>query len=56
MRPPAVRSGIQTMARSAPPPPPRLHGRAAEIAALSETLDRVASGRPATVLIEASRG
>ena len=34
------------------PSPPRLRGREAEIDALGEALDRVASGRPATVLIE----
>ena len=34
----------------------RLHGRAAEIAVLGEALDRVASGRPAVVLIEGEAG
>jgi ATP/maltotriose-dependent transcriptional regulator MalT len=42
------------MARMASPP--RLRGRAAEIDALSEALDRVESGRPATVLIEGEPG
>ena len=34
----------------------RLYGRAAEIAVLGEALDRVASGRPAVVLIEGEAG
>ncbi len=45
------------MATLAPPqPPPRLRGRAAEIAALDQALDLAASGRPATVLIEGEPG
>ena len=34
----------------------RIRGRAAEIAVLGEALDRVASGRPAVVLIEGEAG
>jgi DNA-binding CsgD family transcriptional regulator len=37
-------------------PVPGIRGRAAEIAVLSESLDRVASGRPAIVLIEGEAG
>ncbi len=37
-------------------PVPRIRGRAAEIEALGEALDRVASGRPAIVLIEGEAG
>jgi DNA-binding CsgD family transcriptional regulator/tetratricopeptide (TPR) repeat protein len=39
-----------------PTPVPRLRGRQTEIAALSEALDRVASGRYATVLIDGEAG
>jgi DNA-binding CsgD family transcriptional regulator/predicted negative regulator of RcsB-dependent stress response len=37
-------------------PMPRIRGRAAEMAALGEALDRAASGRPAVVLIEGEAG
>jgi predicted ATPase len=42
------------MARLAPNP--RLRGREAELGALGELIDRVASGHPAAVLVEGEAG
>jgi hypothetical protein len=44
------------MGTPAPPPPPRLVGREAEIRVLAEALDRVASGLPSIVPIEGEAG
>jgi predicted ATPase len=49
-----VNSSIRLMSTVAPAL--RLRGRAAEIAVLSEALDRAASGQPAVVLIEGEAG